>query len=256
MRIGICTEAANTGIAKKLGYDYVELAITELVPDKPEAEFAPLRDKVLQAGLKSEACNKLFPKGMTVVGPDANMQRATEYLEVGLARASELGCKVVVFGSPHARQIPDGFPREKAFAQLVDIGQIMGQVAEKYGQVIAIEPLDAKLTNTIWTVQEAYELAGQIKNRRVQVLADIYMMHVNNEPLDGMGLPGKHLVHIHVSDPDRKAPGNPQYLTFHGEASAVLKGMGYSGRASVEARFVDFEAEARSALAVMRQLYS
>jgi len=256
MKIGVCTDAANAGIVKKLGYDYIELAITELAPEKPESEFAPLRAQVLHAGLQAEVCNKFFPKGLMLVGPDADVARTRRYIEVGLARASELGCRVVVFGSPHARQIPDGFLREKAFQQLITMARVMGEVAEERGQTIVLEPLDTKLTNTIWTVEEAVQLAEEIKHKHVQVLADIYMMHVNKEPLNHMALAGKHLVHVHASDPDRKAPGNPQYLTFHQEASAILKGMGYKGRVSVEARFTDFEAEARSALAVMRQLYS
>lgn len=254
MRFGICADSINIGVIENLGYDFIELGVAELAVEGPESDFAPVRDRVLGSGLRAEAFNKFIPRGIMLVGPDVDRARAEAYVEVALARAAEIGGKTIVWGSPHARHVPEGFPRERAFEQLTEIGRFMGRVAERYGQTIVVEPLDGKTTNTIWTVEDGYKLALQIAHPNVRTMADIYQMYQNGEPLTGMAVAGQYLAHVHVSDPDRQAPGNPRYFDFYREAFAVLAKLGYSGRISIEARFADFEAEARRGLALLREL--
>lgn len=253
VRLGICTDSANAGIVEGLGYDFIELGVAELVPEQPESDFAPVRDRLAAAGIKAEALNKFIPKGIMLVGPSPDTARAQSYVEVALARAAQIGTEIVVWGSPHARQVPEGFPVEKALDQLAEIGRYMGRVAERFGQVIVVEPLDAATTNTIWTVQDGYDLALRVGHPSVKTMADIYQMRKNDEPLEGMAVAGDYLAHVHVSDPDRQSPGNPEYLGFYADAAAVLKKMGYTGRVSIEARFKDFAANAKTGLGILKE---
>ena len=68
-----------------------------------------------------------MPRDMRVVGADIDIRRVKSYL----GRAAELlACaqsKIVVFGSGRARNVPDGFDREKAEAQFIDslLGSLM-----------------------------------------------------------------------------------------------------------------------------------
>ncbi|MCL4535361.1 MAG: sugar phosphate isomerase/epimerase [Bacteroidetes bacterium] len=253
MRLGICTTSANADIVKEVGYDFIELGVAELVPEQPDGEFAPVRERILASGLKAEALNKFIPKGIMLVGPDPDTARARRYVEVAVARAAEIGTEVIVWGSPHARQVPEGFSKERALDQLAEIGAFMGQQAEKYGQVIVIEPLDAATTNTIWTVKDGYELALRVNHKCVKTMADIYQMRMNDEPLEGMMVAGNYLAHVHVSDPDRQSPGNPEYLGFYREAFEILKKMNYQGKVSIEARFKDFPTDAKRGLAILKE---
>ncbi len=256
MRLGICTDSANAGTVVRTGYDFIELAVAELVPEQPEGDFAPVRDRLGDAGIQAEALNKFIPKGIMLVGPNPDTARARAYVDVALSRAAELGTKIVVWGSPHARQVPEGFPMEQALDQLADIGRYMGRVAEKYGQVIVIEPLDAATTNTIWTVQDGYDLALRIDQRCVKTMADIYQMRKNSEPLEGMTVAGEFLAHVHVSDPDRQSPGNPEHFNFYKDTATILNRMGYKGRVSIEGRFKEFEDDAKRGLAVLRENFA
>ncbi len=252
MRLGICTESANAEIVRRVGYDFIELGVAELVPEQPYSDFAPVRARILASGLKAEALNKFIPKGIMLVGPSPDTARAQKYVEVALARAEEIGAEIIVWGSPHARHVPEGFIVERALDQLAEIGRFMGQVAERYGQVIVIEPLDATTTNTIWTVQDGYDLALRIDHGCVKTMADIYQMRKNDEPLEGMTVAGDFLAHVHVSDPDRKSPGNPEHFGFYRDTFQILKRMGYRGRVSIEARMADFETDAKRGLAVLK----
>jgi sugar phosphate isomerase/epimerase len=87
-------------------------------------------------------------------------------------------------------------------------------------------------------------------------MADIYQMAKNDEPLAGMEVAGSFLCHVHLSDPDRMPPSNPENFDFYREAFGVLKQMGYQGRASIEARITDFETHARRGLEVVKQLWA
>jgi sugar phosphate isomerase/epimerase len=255
MRFGICADSSKASIVKKLGFDFIELGASELAPERSETDFAAVRERLQEAGLKSEAVGKLLPKDIRLVGPEPTTARAKAYLEVVLGRASELGCEVIVWGAAHARNVPDGFPKEAALEQFTDILRFAGGLAERYGLVIAVEPLRSSTTNTILTVQEAWDLAGRVGHSRVQVMADIYQMHENGEPLEAVAVAGGMLAHFHVSDPDRLPPGNPEHIGFHRRASRILQTMGYDGRVSIEARVTDFEVEASRALAVLRETF-
>lgn len=253
MRLGICTVSANADIVKKVGYDFIELGVAELVPEQSDSDFAPVLQRILASGLKAEALNKFIPKGIMLVGPNPDTARAHKYVEVALARAAQIGTEIIVWGSPHARHVPEGFSADQAFDQLIQIGRFMGREAAKYGQVIVIEPLDATTTNTIWTVKDGYDLALRIDHPGVKTMADIYQMRMNDEPLEGMTAAGDFLAHVHVSDPDRKSPGNPDHFGFYRQAFQILKSMNYQHRVSIEARFTDFAADAERGLAVLRE---
>lgn len=255
MRYGICTESTNAPVVKQLGFDFIELGVAELAPEKLETEFASVRARVLDAGLRAEALNKFIPKGLMLVGPEVDVARARSYVEVALGRAESIGTETIVWGSPHARYVPDGFAREKALEQLAEIGRFMGEVAFRHGITIVVEPLDKATTNTIWTVADGYEMARMIDHPNVKTMADIYQMYMNDEPLAGMKVAGDHVAHVHVSDPDRLPPGNPEYFAFYEEAAAVLKEIGYDGRVSIEARMREFEGEARRGLTVVKEIF-
>jgi D-psicose/D-tagatose/L-ribulose 3-epimerase len=253
VRLGIYTESANADIVKRVGYDFIELSVAELVPEQPEGEFAPVRERIAASGLKAEALNRLIPKGIMLVGPDPDLARARRYVEVALTRAAQIGTEIIVWGSGWARHIPEGFPRERAMDQLAEFGRLLGQVAAQHGQTIVVEPLDPASTNTIWTVQEGYDLARRIEHGSVKTMADIYHMANNNEPLQVMTVAGDFLAHIHVCDPDRLPPNNPAHFGSYRETFQILRGMGYRGRVCIEANMEDFEAEAKRGLEVLKQ---
>ena len=130
MRIGYCTNLIATQIdgtgsewiekGQENGFDYVELPLAQMV-DLNDKEFSSLKEKVGSSGLKCEACNNFFPASIRLTGNDVDYGKTEAYLDKALGRAAQLGVKVIVLGSPKSKNVPEGYPMDKAWSQLVEL---------------------------------------------------------------------------------------------------------------------------------------
>ena len=153
-RIGVCTGVSNADAVKRAGGHHIELGLSDFAnPEKDDARFADDLQRALACGLPTCSTNGFFPGSIKVTGPLADHQRAVQYTETALRRAHEAGIKVCVLGSAGSRNIPDGFPRQEAEAQFVELLRKLAPIARKYDIVIAIEPLQKSESNFINTVQ-------------------------------------------------------------------------------------------------------
>ena len=131
-QIGICTGYFNAEKMQHYGYSYVEEGVSKfLMPTKTEEEFDVMLKEVAPSPLPIKACNGFIPGHLKSVGPDAVPSEILEFVEVALRRAQKAGVEIIVFGSGGSRSIPDGFPREKARRQFVDLGKKMARIAQK-----------------------------------------------------------------------------------------------------------------------------
>lgn len=114
-----------------------------------------------KAGVSLESMNVLFPGDFRLTGPQADFSAVDSYLEENLPKAQALGVKVVVFGSGGARHVPEGFPQEEAFAQLVELcREHIASAAAAHGITCCVEPLNRKETNILTTSGECFRLVG------------------------------------------------------------------------------------------------
>ena len=160
---------------------------------------------------------------------------------------------MIVFGSSGAKNVPEGFPYDQAWQQIVQAMQIAAPIAAQHGITIVIEPLNKKEANIVLNGAEGLRLAREIDRPSVQLLIDFYHMALEGESPDILLAAGDAIRHTHISTaPARTYPitAEPGYLPFF----ANLKAIGYGGRISVEARTDNFQADAAAALAVLRQL--
>jgi hypothetical protein len=106
--------------ARGIELDYVELRVGEaLSPLRvDDATFRERAREVERLGLPIEAANVFLTPPIMVVGPDADMERFRGHVAVAVERLRTVGAGVVVWGSGPTRQIPEGFPRERAWEQL------------------------------------------------------------------------------------------------------------------------------------------
>jgi sugar phosphate isomerase/epimerase len=150
--------------------------------------------------------------------------------------------------------VPDGFPMEEAQIQLADFLDVAGDAAKQYGLKVAIEPLNRKESNVINSVAEALELAIAVGRPEVRVLADLYHIDEEQEPLSHVADAGPWMLHTHTADTGRYRPGSGSYDNL-GFMRALLNA-GYDGRMSVECSWGDFAAEAPLALEFLRETES
>ena len=170
------------------GYDYIEPGLAKTVALAPEALKAA-RATLAAAKIPIETMNWFLPgTDIKLTGPEVDEARVRAYVERSLALAEELGAKVIVFGSPGARSFPEGFPREKAWAQLQAFLRMTGTIIETrgYGMVIGIEPLRKPESNIINTVVEAARLAREVNHPKIRIIVDFYHLAFENEDPDAI----------------------------------------------------------------------
>lgn len=261
MRFGCCAGVDKIQAIQDAGYDYVELTVGTVMPESPESEYAPVRDKIKSFKIKPEAWNVLLPGGIKVTGPEVDLYRVERYLRTAFARIADLGGKVVVFGSGGARKVPDDFPVDEARKQILEFLAVLGNVAGENGITIAIEPLNKKETNIINSVAEGMEYVEAINHPNIKCLADYYHIDEENEPLSDVTDAGSDIVHVHTADTGRYSPGIHEYGpkelidSFEGKPAydhiaffKTLRGIDYDARISVEGRWSNFDTDVKKAL--------
>ena len=262
MRIGYCTNLIATQIdgtgsewiekGKENGFDYVELPLAQMV-DLNDKEFLSLKEKVDSSGLKCEACNNFFPASIRLTGNDVDYGKTEAYLDKALGRAAQLGVKVIVLGSPKSRNVPEGYPMDKAWSQLVELLKTMDPLVRTRGITVVIEPLNKGESNIINTAAEGLQLAKAADRENIKLLIDYYHLVMERENPEIILDAGSYIKHIHFANPaGRVYPAEKVdgYVRF----VDLLKRIGYEERISIEAYSKDFCHDAKRSVKILRQL--
>lgn len=239
------------------GADYLEFAVGAVMPEGGAGEFEKLHDALQPYPTKVEAFNSFIPGRFRLTGPEVNWHEALDYCGTALARCKALGGTVVVLGSAGARKVPEGFDRDEALRQFVGFCRELGPVAAAAGVDVALEPLNRREDNLLLSVSEGARLVDEIGHPRIQLLADLYHMVEEGEPLAHVAAAGARLRHTHVADLGRVAPGcAPEGETDFAGFFANLRQAGYNARCSFEGRFDDIATQTKPLLDLLRQRWS
>lgn len=251
MRIGCSVPMASAGLAREIGFDFVELRVAELDPEGSSKEFAEKARRFERVGIAAETWAFLLPADLKVVGGAVDLERARRWVATSARRAASLGGTVIVVGSGDSRRIPDGFPREEARRQFATFLVAAVDVASKEGVSLAVEALNRTETNFLHSLATATHLVDEIDHPSLGVVADIYHMLVESEPYRHLCIPRERLFHVQLADQGRRPPGTGG-LDF-GTVFTHLNAVGYRGRVAVEASFADFSREGGPALEFVRR---
>lgn len=261
MRYGTCIggkETENIAVAAKLGFDYIETNFGFLARSTDE-EFDAFKAALKESSILCEAANCFMPNDLPMTGPEVNYEGIKAYVDKGMSRGSEIGLKIVVFGSGGARRIPEGFSYAEGIRQLgYFLGEIVSPIAEKYGITVVIEPLRAQECNMINTVNEGVMLSVLAGKANIQTLADIYHMKFAHETPDNIKLVKGSLYHAHISNPMPEGVAKRYYMKPGDECDykAFVDALRFAGceRCSIEASTSDFANDAAEAIKILRAL--
>src|SRR5438874_9674667 len=115
MQFGISTPIANAQAAKDTGWDFVEECVqTFFRGDLDDEQWQRPQPAVLPV----LAANMLVPGSLKITGPAVDFEKLRQYMSRTVARAAQCGTKILVFGSGGARNVPDGFDRQRAKQQI------------------------------------------------------------------------------------------------------------------------------------------
>lgn len=258
MKFGCCLNMVSsipggTGIEyinklSELGYDYAELPLAEMM-NLSEEDFHQLRSHIGKSGIKCEVCNNFFPGTYRLTGNNVDFNKIMTYVENALSRAMSLGVQYVVFGSGKAKNVPENFPLEQGYLQVVDLLKMVGPIAQKNNITIVIEPLNKGECNLINTFAEGCKLAKDVDHNNVKVLVDFYHLSVEQEPVENVLKEGRtFLRHVHFANPNGRV--YPELMKEYNYKPFIdtLKKIGYEERISCEAYVQDFDRQALEAI--------
>lgn len=249
-RLGVCAGVDAILAAEAAGFEYLEGNLSEIAL-LPEPAFQTRRALVGEAGIDAEVFGCMLPRELNVTGLGVNAAELHEYLGFAFDRACVLGAKVIVFASPCARQVPEGFPVDVAWRQISNFLRIVEKHASQRGLTVAVEPLCRSECNILNTVAEATLLTSILQLPHIRVLADSYHMAMGHEPLSALSQAGPLLCHVHTANAlgraFPKAGDGEDYTALF----LALKRADYTGRVSVEGAFEDFEGDAKEAFAAL-----
>lgn len=250
VELGVCTGIEDLGKIERWGFDYLEPAAAAIAA-MSTAEFEAARAKLLATRLRCRRFNSLI-RTMQVVGPEANLDAVSGYLDLALDRCRQLGAQVVVWGSASSRNIPAGRSREQTWEEITRFLRRAGDIAQSHSVVIGIEPLRRQESNIINTGAEALRLVEEVKHPHVKMIIDYYHLRVENESPEILLQAREQIVHLHFANPNGRrwphaADEDPEYGRFF----QLVKQIAYTGGLSIEGRGT-FEEDGAASLAFLR----
>lgn len=256
MKFGMCVQNPQIDFIDEiaaLGYEYIEGRFN-LFTDCDEELVEKMRAALEKNNIKCEACNCFIPGNMKLTGSDVDEDALRAHIEKGMSGASKLGCKIVVFGSGGARNIPEDMKREDGEEQIIHfLRDIVAPIAEKYDITVVTEPLRSSETNVLNTVHEAVAMAEKVKCKNIASLGDLYHMYAENEDPESLSAFVGKVKHCHIADvTDRSYPfigDEYDYKRF----IDVMKKIGCE-RCSVEGRTDDYIADSKKAIELLKSL--
>lgn len=238
----------------ELGYDYIELSLSQLV-ELSSDDFFSVKRLLGAAGIPCESCNNFFPQHHRLTGPEVNLPVILSYARKAIGLAAELGASIVVFGSGQAKNVPDGFPKELAWQQLVSLCQALDPVAGANNVTIVLEPLRKAECNIVNIIADGLKLIKDSNTKNIKMLVDYYHLDAENESPDILLEAASDIRHVHLANPaNRSFPKswdeNPGYQKFFEN----LKKINFNERMSVEAFSDNFQEDAKASFNFLNQI--
>ena len=232
MRFGCCVSAELMEAAADVGYDFAELPVAVLCPEKPESEFLPVQQRLHAAGIKPEVWNLDLPIELNICGPSVDWPRVARYVTTALRRAAAVGGSVVAFPCGACSKIPKSFKRADALAQLTDFLRVCGTLARKHALIVGVEPLSAECSDLINSVPQAMDLARRTDMPEVGVLPNCFHMAIEAHSFLDVVDAAAWLAHVHIAaadlDPEPVGRGTAR------EFLEALRMAEYDGRIAVQ----------------------
>ncbi len=251
MQIGVCSR--DVASAAKYGFDYIEPAAADVAAMSND-DFRQFSEIVAAAKLRCRAFNSFIRRpDLKVVGENVPTVALRDYMDACMARCRSLGAEVIVWGSAGSRNVPEGFPRERANEQIAGFLHMAGELAQRHKLVVAIEPLRHQESNILNTGTEALAMVRRVRHRHTKMIIDYYHLREENEDLQIVEEARHETVHFHFANPHGRAwPRDLAEDDHYADFFRRLKKVGYRGGISIEGRGT-FDNDAAASLAFFRQ---
>jgi len=237
---------------EKNGFDFVEGEVFLLSPEGNSDDFKAFKEKIGSFSIKPEVFSAFIPPDLKVVGPNVDKVRLKRYLARSIPRAKEVGGKVIIWGSGISRSYPEGFSREEAYEQMEEFLHSAADSAKENEMHLGIEHINRGESNTINSLKEAFTLAKRVNRKEVQLMLDFEHFMLEKEEISTLESCKGRIIHVHLSDRDRKCPGDGDYP--FSSLFKTLKKINYQERISLECNLQELGTESKRGLDYIKSL--
>jgi sugar phosphate isomerase/epimerase len=256
VKFGLCTDIKNYEQLCRIGYDYIELAGTEVM-SITNAALLQLSRKIYASGVPCIGFNSYCNASLPIVGNGYDRRATKAYAEKICERATLLGAKSLGIGSPLARKLPKGYDPQRAHEQAEEFLRITAEAARPFGISILFESLCTKLCDYMVHTQEALEMVKRLQMdiENLALVLDFYQMSMMGEDIADIAYVMPYVHHLHINGFDEE--GNRTYLfenqlDYFTLAISSAKKCGYDATISVEASTNNFQEDAVRSLHILR----
>ena len=234
--LGMTAPLERAAELKAGGADFVvEQVARLLIPDRPDADFAAMRERVAASPLPVLGCNSfLRDPRLRCTGPDADHPRVLAFAETAFRRFASIGGEYIVFGSNTARQLPEGWAKARGDEQFVALLRAMGPLAAKHGIVVAVEAQQASECNYLNHLDEVVEVVAAANQPAIRVLADLFHMARMGDSPEEIVRAAPWIGVVELAESGKRTLPGVDGDDFRAYFAALAAG-GYSGRVDIEA---------------------
>ena len=249
-------------LLRRMGIKALEIAPPRVWPHptavSEESVFAYRQEMRNEKGFEIVAFQSLlFGKNELTLFPSESSQPCFDYLlEIGRLGA-RLGAKVLVFGSPRNRTVPDGMSEATAMSEAINFFSKLGAKYAEMGIVLGLEPNPSAYNcNFIRNVDEAVQLVRTVDSPGFRLHLDAGALQMNAEKLENVVSEHLDLIsHVHASEP-MLVPLSDTWDGHH-RLATLLKEGGYTGWVSLEMKRPETGLLAvKKAVDLFQQLYA
>lgn len=224
-------EPIEEGIARlaRFGYDGVEL-----VGEPDRSDVGHLKEQLARNGVVASSVISIYTPERDVVSSDESVRRnAVDYIRGNIDFAAELGADIVTFTPTACMKIVPEADLQQEWDWAVAAAREVAGYAADHGVTIAVEPWNRYETYLINHAAKAAEFVDEVGAPNIGVMADTFHMSIEERDIAGaIRAVGKRLVHVHLADSNRAAPGYG-HLDF-GPILQAISDVGYQGWISYE----------------------
>ncbi len=213
----------------RFGYDGVEL-----IGEPAEMDVSAIRDELQRHGTRASSIISIFTPERDIVSSDPAIRRAAiEYVRGNVDLAADLGADIVTFTPTACMKIAPEADLSDEWAWAVAAAREIARYAAQHGVTIAVEPWNRYETYLITRAARAVEFVQEVGEPNIGVMADTFHMSIEEPDIaQAIRTIGSRLVHVHLADSNRAAPGYG-HLDFKPIVQAIAD-VGYTGWISYE----------------------
>lgn len=218
---------------KQMGYDILEVA----VEDQDLVNWDKLKALAREVGLNITISGAFGPERDISSDNPMVRKQGLQYITDCIRIAERMGSPIftgpVYSAVGKTRLVPEDQKKKERNWCLENLEKV-GQVAQDYGVVVGVEPLNRFETDMINTADQALSLVREVGNPNIRISLDTFHCNIEEKSIpDAIRKVGKDLLcHVQGNECDRGTPGTG-HLDWLGINEALTE-IGYEGAIVIE----------------------